>query len=356
MVRLTCGFILPLTLWVIALAGLAIAAIHSWVSTAAENAYALQRKVHSQLTMANVENELVYALGARPLGYRGIEMGNNIKETDTSDILSFMSAPTESTYHVKLDGQPYTLESDPDYVVQIYDSRGLLNLNTASTPILQRFLSFFHAPDTLKNQLPDTLEDWVDEDDLSRIAGAEKTDYERLRRRPPSNARLMSPYEAQSILGWDKIIEAWKQDIERPLFTSCPVMGFNPNTASEVTLFSYIPGMTLETADYVLQLRKETPFRTTRDFTSASGTIAPGEIFYMSMVPATCIIVDLTDRTTNERTRFSLSLSRTIVGRPWQVNYAFKIPSRLQREPDEHYPSDTFPAPETIFAGIEGNN
>ena len=39
----TAGFVLPLTLWMIALFGLGVAAINNWVSNAVENARALQQ-------------------------------------------------------------------------------------------------------------------------------------------------------------------------------------------------------------------------------------------------------------------------------------------------------------------------
>ena len=53
------GFILALTLWVIATAGLAAAILAEWVSGAVENAQVLQDKVDSQLAFMNVRNELV---------------------------------------------------------------------------------------------------------------------------------------------------------------------------------------------------------------------------------------------------------------------------------------------------------
>src|SRR5215510_19764 len=71
------GFILPLTLWIIALMGLGVAAINVWVTAAADNARALQSKVDEEITMANFKNELVFEMGTRAIGFRGLEIGEN---------------------------------------------------------------------------------------------------------------------------------------------------------------------------------------------------------------------------------------------------------------------------------------
>ena len=245
------GFVLPLTLWTIALMGLAVAAINTWVSVAAENARALQLKVDDELAMANFKNELVFDLGTRSMSVRGLETGHDLDPTmatstanEPPDLLALMAAPKQTSAYVSLDGRPYVWQSDPDYAIQLYDTRGLLNLNGVQQTVLQRFLGLFDVPETLRNQLPDTLTDWIDADDLTSLAGAEKTDYERLSRHPPSNNNLMTPLEAQSILGWDQVPAMWEADMRAPLFTTCVVSGFNPNTAPETTLLAYIAGMT----------------------------------------------------------------------------------------------------------------
>jgi hypothetical protein len=212
MTRTTQGFVLPLTLWIIALAGLAVAAINSWVTMATENARALQSKVDVELTMANVKNELIYAFGTRALSFRGLEVGENeaLAARQETDIMTLFGNPPESSEYLRLDGQPYVLESNPDYIIQIQDARGLVNLNSVPQPSLQRFLSLFNVSETLRNQLPDTLQDWIDEDDLTRLAGAEKTEYQRLSRHPPNNLNTVTPMETQSILGWDKVPAIWE--------------------------------------------------------------------------------------------------------------------------------------------------
>jgi len=350
------GFVLPLTLWVIALFGLGVAAMNGWVSVAVENARVLQQKVDAEVAFANVKNEIVFVMGTRPMTHRGLEVGGDLKRPKSSDFMEVMSASFESSDYVAFDGRPYVVESNPDYVVQLQDGRGLVNLNAIIPQFLRRLLALYDVPETLRNQLPDTLQDWVDEDDLARLSGAEKIEYERYRRIPPSNAFLLTPLEAQSILGWDEIPKVWEEDAKSPLFTTCGASGFNPNTASENVMLAYIPGLTKEGVAQVEAYRRKTPFRHGREFMSVAGVIVPNEAFFFGVTPGSCVIVDLINRTTNNRLRFSLSLVPFSLSQPWQVDYAFEVSSRYRGALDRVDPEVTFPAPEAIYSRETGDN
>ncbi len=352
----TRGFVLPLTLWIIALFGLGVAAINSWVSVTVENARTLQQKTEAELAAANIENELVYAMATRPMTSSGLQVGTDLSATNAGDMMAMMAPNFESSTSIAFDGRPYNLESHPDYILHLQDGRGLLRLQSGSIAAVRRLLALFDTPETLRNQLPDTLADWIDEDDLTRLAGAEAPEYERRRRLPPTNAQLLTPMEAQSILGWDEIPEIWQADLESPIFTTCQITGFNPNTAPETVLLAHIPGLTRASAAQVIEQRRATPFRHGREFMAAAGFISAGEPFFFSVTPGNCIIVDMIHRESNRHTRFSLSLVPTSQNKPWQVNYAIELPSKPHAESDRLDPQLTFPAPETINPGGRRDN
>ena len=168
------GFILALTLWIIALFGLGVAAINTWVSMAVDNARALKLRADSEIALSNATNEIVYAMGTRPMTRRGLEVGAGLKRSTDRDMLDAMTVNFETEGYISFDDRPYAMQSDPDYIVRLQDGRGLINLNVATNQMLDRLLTIFGAPETLRNQLPDTLADWTDEDDLTRLAGAER--------------------------------------------------------------------------------------------------------------------------------------------------------------------------------------
>ena len=342
------GFILVLTLWIIAFFGLGVAAINTWVSRAIENARVLKERAEGDLALSNAKSEIVYAFGTRPMTHRGLETGRDMKRPDITDMMSVMSADFSSSSYIAFDGRPYVLQSNPDYAVQLQDGRGLVNLNFIMPDLLRRLLALYDVPETLRNQLPDTLADWIDEDDLTHLAGAEKSDYERRNRLPPANAALLTPREAQNILGWDEVPKLWEDDRRPPILTTCAVSGFNPNTAPKAALLTYIPGLTDQSATQVAEKRLESQFRHARDFMSAADVVVPNEAFFFSVSPGNCMIVDFTNRVTNERVRFALSFIPLSQNQPWQVDYAFRVPSQYRGALDRADPGVTFPAPETL--------
>ena len=349
------GFILALTLWIIALFGLGVAAINTWVTVAIENARTLKTRTEDELALSDAKNEIIYAVGTRPLTYRGLEVGADIERPTLDDVMFQGMAGAETSRFIAFDRRPYVLESNNNYVIQIQDGRGLVNLNRITPPLLRRLLAFYDVPEALRNQLPDTLQDWVDEDEFTRLAGAELPEYERQRRLPPANARLITPQEAQNVLGWDEVPKLWEDNLKAPIFSTCTTAGFNPNTAPEASLLTHMPGLTEEGAKFVVSRRKETAFRHSRDFMEAANINVPNEAFFFGVSPGDCMTIDFVNRSTNERTRISLTLVARSENQPWQVDYAFPIPSPYRGTLEGLDPQLTFPAPETLYSGSNGN-
>lgn len=344
------GFILALTLWIIALFGLGVAAINSWITVATENARTLRMRVNDELALSDAKNEVVYAIATRPLTHRGLEVGDDLERPSVDDVMFNALVGQETSRYIAFDRRPYVLESNPEYAIQIQDGRGLVNLNRITPTLLRRLLAFYDAPETLRNQLPDTLQDWIDEDEYTRIAGAELGDYERLRRLPPSNARLITPMEAQNILGWDQLPQMWEDDLKSPIFSTCTSSGFNPNTAPEPSLLAHMPGLTEEGAKFVVRQRQTTSFRHARDFMEAANIMVPNEAFFFGTSPGDCMIVDFVNRSSGERTRVALTITSRSLNQPWQVDYAYRIPSQHSGALDGLDPQLTFPAPETLYS------
>jgi hypothetical protein len=105
-----------------------------------------------------------------------------------------------------------------------------------------------------------------------------------------------------------------------------------------------------------LRRRAQKPFRNQSEFALASGEVAPSEAFFFSFLPAPCPIVDVIDRSTNERVRISLSLAPFGRYQPWQVDYAVRVPSEYRDELDSTNPEVAFPSPETLYLRESGNH
>jgi Type II secretion system (T2SS), protein K len=342
------GFILPLTLWMIAIMGMVAASVNVWVARTVADSQALARRTQLELAQSNIRNELVYLLGTRPLSTRGLEVGPKVEFADLNDFNAVMAGATDTGKTLKLDGRPYTVQSDPDLVVSIQDGGGLFNLNTATPTNLRRILSTFEIPDPEINALIDTLLDYIDDDDYTRLAGAEAQRYERAGLPAPANEFLMTPFEVQRILGWNKLGKVLGADLQSPLFTTCQTAGFNPNTAPAQVLIANVQGLTLEKAEQAVAARFERPFRNIQEFGAAADTLLTDEPFFYSFLPGSCIIVDLVEKNSGHRTRFSLTFETTSLTRPWRVDYAIRIPAQYRFALDHLDPQAIFPTPESI--------
>jgi general secretion pathway protein K len=344
----TQGFILPLTLWIIAAMGFAAAVLSEWVSEAVLNAIAIQDKTEAELSFANIRNELIFILARRPKTNRGIEVGKFVSPPTGTSFQDVMNANYTSDRLVTLDGRAHVMASNQRYAVRLQDGKGLLNINIATAEHLGRFFETLQLEGENHSLLTDTLMDYRDEDDLTRLSGAEEADYVRRNLYPPANGRLMSPWEAQRIIGWTTSPEIWNIQFERPVMTTCGSSGFNPNTAPPEILATLIDGLSISDADRLVEHRKTMPFRNARNVGDAAGLILVNQPFFFSFVPGRCIVVDLIDRETNERIRFSLTLLPRQREQPWQIDYVLNIPKAYTGSLDQIDPEVTFPSPEEI--------
>jgi hypothetical protein len=348
------GFILPLTLWMIALTGLLAAALNVWVASAVANAESLARRIELQLAQSNLRNELVYLLGTRPTSFRGLEVGKNITFADGANFNAILAGPSDSGRYIKFDGRSYTSESTPDLVIAVQDGTGLINLNIATSVNLRRVLTSFDLPEAQVNRLIDTLLDYIDDDDFTRLAGAERTQYARLGLPAPANGLLMTPAEAQRVMGWDQLGSLWEADMASPLFTTCQSAGFNPNNAPPQALVSSVRGMTREKAEQVLAARSKRPFRNTAEFGAAADLLITDEPFFYTFIPGPCVVVDLVDKRSRQHARFALTLEPVSMTRPWRVDYATTIPAQYSPQLDHLDPEAVFPAPESVDPAAAG--
>jgi general secretion pathway protein K len=344
------GFVLALTLWIVAILGMVIAAMSTWVQTAVANAQVLRDRTDAQLAFADIRNELVYAIATRPRSPRGLEVGGHMTKPDPTDMFAIMSANIQSDAAVAFDWRPYVVESHPDYVIQIQDGRGLMPINRPDPTSTRRFLTALKIPESMRNRLADTLLDYIDEDTLTRAAGAEAPDYERLGLPPPPNRPLLTPYEAKHVLGWAGVKEIWETDMRKPLLTTCQEAGFNPNTASDIMLETYLPELSPEARQRIIARRAEKPFVSQTDLSEAAGELLFNQAFFFTLAPGRCSVVDITSRTTGEHIRLSLTVDPSPKSQPWRYDYEIRVPAEFNLPADSVDAKAVFPAAETLHS------
>lgn len=162
----------------------------------------------------------------------------------------------------KMDGTPYTVKTDDGYyTVSIVDESGKININTltdASAIILKNLLTNSGIEAAGADVIVDSILDWKDADDLTRLNGAESDYYMSLPN--PYKAKnanfdtleellLVRGMTSEILYGSDK-----KKGIIDFLTVNSMGGGINVNAAPKEVLMA-VPGITAEIADTIVSSR-----------------------------------------------------------------------------------------------------
>ncbi|WP_394200803.1 general secretion pathway protein GspK [Shewanella waksmanii] len=137
------------------------------------------------------------------------------------------------------------IEIDQYTKVKIQDVAGLINTEFPDQTLLRRTIQNLGGTADIASTITDSLLDWQDSDDLKRLNGAEKGDYEI----GPRNAPITLKSEVRLIKGMDD--ELWRK--LEPLLSVPRASYFNPMMAPEPVLKAYLNS----DANDILDLRRK---------------------------------------------------------------------------------------------------
>lgn len=294
------GFVLALTLWVLAAIAIVATFVAERSQAAVHSAGEQLREADAMVSMSDARNEILYRFATVPMTNFGLGAG------DTA---------------IRMDDHVYAY--DDRVTLQIQDARGLVNVNRASDEELTRLLRLYNVPVEQQPGLLDKLRDYVDQDDFIRLNGAEKDQYLEAGLPPPRNAELVTPEELVRVLGWRDLPEVVNHRLIDQLSTKGA--GFNPNTATRDLLLT-LPGMTLAGAEAVLAQRELQPFMGPADL-AAAAQMPPGSFAMLAMpFPADSFRLTLATKQVNWMLRYNVTLTPFDAKAPWQIDYALRLP------------------------------
>jgi hypothetical protein len=225
------GYALPLVATIVAIAAIALATAAQVLLGSATKLRSLQTVAAHELDVQSLSARIAFLILTEPMNRRALVVGGDRQVEGGLDRVSTMrtlggAGPQE----VRLDGRFY--DAGGGALVSIQDEAGLYDLNRGDDRVLAALLEQVGADAGDARVLAARLNDYVDEDDLSRAGGAERADYERAGLRGPLNSALRVPWEAANALGWRRMLS----DRERSALwdvSGAPISGkeINLNTA-----------------------------------------------------------------------------------------------------------------------------
>jgi len=298
------GFVLAATLWMLAILTVFAVYFAERIQRAREQAQLAAAHAAALLELNNTRAEILFRIATTPVSAYGLG-------TSASDAIA-------------LDDRPYL--GSGDTLVRLQDNRGLLNLNLVDDDRLDRFLNVLGAPATSRAALIDALRDYIDEDDLKHLNGAEAADYAAAGLPAPRNAKLVAPMEARRIFGWAAVPQLWQDNLLPRLTTTSTAYSLNPNTAPWQVLAS-MRGMTPEGAQAIIHARKLAPVINPEQIEALTGVrISTDPIQADALAfPADSVRVTLQPKAMNWGWEYSVTRTPASDTAPWRIDYSYRV-------------------------------
>lgn len=328
MCRAEKGFILAATLWFLVILTIAASYFAERLNHSQQLAQLARAKWQAELDFSNTRAEILFRLATTPLTAYGLGP-------------DFQSG-------IMLDNRSY--RGFGNSLLRLQDNRGLINLNTVDDATLQRFLGVLEIPANMRGRMIDTLRDYMDEDNLRRLNGAEADDYRSLNLPPPRNAKLMTPFEPQRIIGWREVPQLWEDDRLPNLTSVAGSVALNPNTAPWQVLAT-LPGVTQEIAHAIIVRRQLEPIAHAGQITAMTGV--PLQALFAPQIitlPANAIRVVHSSPDVPWAVQYNVTLTPDGANAPWRIDYYYK--SRLAYSDEKVVNPPALPPRSTLPAAI----
>lgn len=252
------GFVLAVTLWLLAGIAVAVGLMMLWSRSQVEHARLDSERLQDEVSALETRDTLLYIAATREFTVAGLPVEPLAGDTVAMRKLDEMGAASRDPVggELRLDGTLYRGRGDSTFAIQ--DEAGLFSLRRPMPERLDRFLALEGVDKAKIPRLRDALLDYIDADDLNRLQGAERRDYERAKRPPPANRPLLLPSELGNILGWDELPpEQLHRIIEH--VTVLYAGASNLNTTPADLLPFWVPNCP-EACDLIRKRREQRPF------------------------------------------------------------------------------------------------
>lgn len=338
------GFVLALTLWLLAGIAVVAAVLAHWSLQQVREAAASRAKVETRAAMISTRDTLLYLLATTGKTRAGLPMQRPPDEALAARRLDDMGGLSAEPFGSELRFDSTVYAGLDGIVFAIQDESGLFSVSWPSDRHLDAFLIAHGVDPQAIAALRDQLLDYIDRDSLTRLHGAEADDYRRAGLPPPANRRLLHPHELERVLAWRELPD---EQLQRLIAQSTASYSgaFNLNTAPRELLPMFIHGCP-ETCDSLVAQRERTPFRSGPELELRVGVRLPGDsaVDYR-FAPSDDLRLTLWGEA-GAAWRIHVRLTPLANQRaPWIVSSAYRVPRPAAHEPPRPTGSPLFADP-----------
>lgn len=331
------GFILAATLWVIAFITVAGAYLAQWAGEARQQIASQQQNMQAEIDYQGTLSTFLYLINTQYVNQYGVILME--LSAEQKEALAFgtgMGLKASEGNYLKLYDQAY--QGMGDVIFSVQDESGLIPCNISEPFHLKYLLGLFGLPLTTRDDAIAKLLDYADLDSLHRINGAEEQQYKQQGKQPPANRALLTSWEMQNILDWDKYPELWQNNLPRLTSVSWgdwPNFNVAPNQVLQTSM-----GITREDAEKIIQARDELPITDLGQLYQIIGKVLTIDVLSFSSIPSNFFRVTLWHPQTGRAREIHLELHPRILAkdyslkttRPWSVDYQLDIAKTAEQQ------------------------
>lgn len=340
------GFILAVTLWLLAGIAVVVGLMTWWAREEVRHATVGRDSVEAEAAMLSTAQTVIYLAATRDRTRAGVPTTPLSDEERSMRNLGDMGGLVRDPIggELAVDGTTYRGLGDAQFAIQ--DEAGLLSLMVPTDWQLDAFLISQGVDRELVPRLRDTLLDYMDADDLRRLNGAEAREYRQARMPEPLNRRLLLPLELERVLGWNELPETLRRRLP-DLVTTHYSGSTNLNTAPPDLLPVWLGGCP-ETCGLLLERRQQQPFADSYEIQALLGPrIVGDEMMDYRYLSGEVLRLTLWSGT-GAALRMHVRLTPLADQRaPWAVLAAYRVPRPATDDPARTPEGDFFSNPET---------
>lgn len=351
------GFILIMVLAMLVVLALLASTVALISERVRDEQFDRQRRFQDALDMASTRATVGYLLTSQRMTFAGLTVDDRMVFTadeeamrgDESSRNSFAPVGNE----IRMDGTVYQGIGRISFALQ--DDRGLIGVNWAWPPWIDRALEQAGVPAASRNVLPNLLLDYQDPDDLYRLNSAERDDYVKAGRPAPSNRTLATPLELRRVMGWDKALSSFDDLAIMDTFTVARSPSININTAPARVLRT-VTGVDEATAQRIVAVRTVTPLMDISALGQILGTMPP-ESEMLFLYPSDSGVLKLwsADGGTVRVLHWTITpmddgSQAWHLRQPWHIDYEFTLPQSKHADQQVARPTQAAVFAESVSA------
>ena len=310
------GFILVVTLWVLAGLSVLAAYVDSVAGANLEQAYRMKRALDAELDRHSTEATVLYLLASNHMGHRALLLA----EQQAFVTLFDDDLPTTRDGELRLNDSAY--QGIGGWRFSLQDEYGLVSVNRPEASPFAALLEWAGVGVAQRARIVATTLDYIDLDQQLTLNGAERFSYLQRGKPPPPNWNLTSPGEIRKVLGFEEAVTAEQWRKLKPFLSIRPPGGYNFNTMPTELMMALLR-IDPPSAQTLAEARAQAPIWSVRQLVSLTGITLDLEDELILRMPSNFVRLSMWHPDRGGRLLIGVELTPFMFDAPWRKDYQY---------------------------------